>query len=251
MYLTTIAEGNELALKLLTSGRAGLPTYHPAGVLHTFALPVGCRRKKPIGPGITIRTAGVDDLPSVLAHLRTEGPRRQFFPCYEESDFFTAHGLLRGLRPDNLLLAFQGNRLVGSLGTWDQSAFRQTKVQGYSGLMRWLRPWYNLAARLRNRPALPGPGAPIRYLMAALFVVRGDDAKVAEALLDEALARAARGTFEYLLVGLCTADPLLPVAASYRGRCYTTRLFHVCWEDGEPFRQRLDGRPAYLELGSL
>src|SRR5262249_16635498 len=36
-YLTTIAEGNELALRILTSGRSGLPAYHPAGRYHTIA----------------------------------------------------------------------------------------------------------------------------------------------------------------------------------------------------------------------
>src|SRR5579864_209997 len=39
IYLTTIAEGNDRALELLTSGRAGLPAYHPAGRYHTLAIP--------------------------------------------------------------------------------------------------------------------------------------------------------------------------------------------------------------------
>src|SRR5207248_343014 len=34
LYLTTIAEGNELAVRTLTSGRAGLPAYHDAGRYH-------------------------------------------------------------------------------------------------------------------------------------------------------------------------------------------------------------------------
>ena len=32
---------------------------------------------------------------------------------------------------------------------------------------------------------------------------------------------------------------------------YRTRLFVVCWDDGEAYRGRLDARPPYLELGSL
>ena len=32
---------------------------------------------------------------------------------------------------------------------------------------------------------------------------------------------------------------------------YRTRLFVVCWEDGEAERRALDGRVPYLELGSL
>src|SRR5262245_36040410 len=35
LYLTTIAEGNRTALDVLTSGRGGLPAYHPAGQYRT------------------------------------------------------------------------------------------------------------------------------------------------------------------------------------------------------------------------
>ena len=40
LYLTTIAAGNETAIRQLTSGRAGLPAYHDAGEFHTLAIPL-------------------------------------------------------------------------------------------------------------------------------------------------------------------------------------------------------------------
>jgi hypothetical protein len=43
---------------------------------------------------------------------------------------------------------------------------------------------------------------------------------------------------------------MLPIARS-RGRAYVTRLFLVCWDDGDPLRASLDKRPPYLELGGL
>jgi hypothetical protein len=54
-----------------------------------------------------------------------------------------------------------------------------------------------------------------------------------------------------VLLGLHEADPLLAVARPHRAVWYTTNLYLVCWEDGEPLRASLDGRPPYLELGSL
>src|SRR4051812_5061552 len=44
-YLTTIAAGNVTALKVLTSGRAGLPMYHPVGEYHTIAIALPRLRK--------------------------------------------------------------------------------------------------------------------------------------------------------------------------------------------------------------
>ena len=51
LYLTTIAEGNEKAIEVLTSGRAGLPRYHFAGLYHTAVFPMRVARSEfgPIG----------------------------------------------------------------------------------------------------------------------------------------------------------------------------------------------------------
>jgi hypothetical protein len=201
------------------------------------------------GTGLEIRTAAAADLPAVLAFLEEFGPKRQFFPRYGPEDFFTPDGALRDLRPADLFLAWRGGKLVGTLGAWDQRAFRQTQVFGYGGWLRWLRPAYNGWARLCGRPALPRPGELLRSVSAALPVIAADDARVFAALLQAARHRPAGG--DYLLVGLHEADPLLGVLRPWRPTWYTTWLYHVCWPDGEAMRARLDGRVPYLELGSL
>jgi hypothetical protein len=71
-------------------------------------------------------------------------------------------------------------------------------------------------------------------------------------LLAELQVRAAAaGTHHYLMMGLHETDPLLPVVRACRAAWYDTRLYLVCWDDGEPTRKGLDGRPPYLELGCL
>lgn len=252
IYVTTIAEGNTPALALLTSGRAGLPAYHDAGRYHTAVLPLGKRgTRRPARGGLEIRPARQEDVPAIVRFLAEEGPRRQFFPCYGPEDFFTPRGAFRDLRPADLLLALRGGRIVGTLGAWDQRAFRQVVVHGYGRGLRWGRALYNGLARLRGSPRLPAPGEALAHLTAALPVVAGDDAEVFAALLDEILARAGPGDADYLTLGLHEADPLLPVVRSYRGTWYTTRLYLVCWEDGDGLCAAMDGRPPYLELGSL
>jgi hypothetical protein len=235
---------------LLTSGRAGLPAYHYAGRYHTLALPL---RRCTLGglSEVQVRPARVEDLPALLGLLAEVGPRRQFFPVYQTEDFFTSGGAFRDLKPEDILLAERGGRLVGMLGAWDQQSFRQTVIQSYHGPLRWLRPLYNGWAWLRGRPTLPRPGSPFHYLTAALPVVAGDDPQVFGALLGRMGPMRGGGPQGHLLLGLHEADPLLPVAREFRPACYTTLLYLVCWEDGEGLRGSLDGRPPYLELGSL
>jgi hypothetical protein len=182
--------------------------------------------------------------------LNTIGPSCQFFPRYEAEDFFHPQGTFRDVQAADLLLAYRGGQLVGTLAGWDQHAFRQTVVQRYETPLRWLRPFYNRWARFRSLPELPAPGRAFPYVTAALPLVANDDPAVFAALLESLLART-RQDREYLLVGMHEANPLLEVVRSYRATWYTTRLYLVCWEDGEGLRAELDQRPPYLELGTL
>jgi hypothetical protein len=252
LYLTTIAEGNRVAVDILTSGRAGLPAYHYLGRYCTAAIPLSRheRVQHPSGP-IDIRQACAHDLPNMLRFLESAGPNRQFFPRYQAGDFFTPHGAFRDLAPEDLLLAYRAGKLVGTLAGWDQHRFRQTVVHGYSWPLRWLRPFYNRWARWRGRPALPAPGDPFRYLLAALPVIADADPGVFAALLQTLLRRAASGSWDYLLLGLYETDPLSAVLRKCPAIRYGTRVYAVCWDDGKALYDALDGRPAYLELGCL
>lgn len=251
LYLTTIADGNDVALRLLTSGRAGLPTYHFAGEYHTLAIPP---RGDPArgDPGRTaarlhVRPATPEDLPRLLNFWSAEGPHRQFFPRLTAEDFADG-GLFHGLKAEAIFVATHHGELVGTLAVWDQSAFRQTVVHGYQGALRWLRPLYNAWARCRSQPILPAPGQPFAYVTGALPVVKHDNADVLAALIGEA---ARRNGDRHLLIGLHGEDPLLPSLRRLAAADYATRLYLVCWDDGEPLRQSLDGRVPYLELGTL
>lgn len=268
LYLTTIAQDNLSAVQLLTAGRANLPTYHLAGCYHTAVIGLRSGAAVPAaepsrdgrttsvqgsrnGCTIEIRPAQNNDVPAILEFLHAVGSRRQFFPCYERDDFFTGDGLLCGLRPEDLLLAWRGNRLVGTLAAWDQTAFRQIVVHAYKKPLCWLRPLYNCWTGLLGRPCLPRPGSPLRCLMGALPMTCDDDPEVLRTLLDTLIRQRSGQSWDHLLVGVHESDPLLPVLREYRAGCYTTQVYLACWEDGEELRGSIDGRPWYLELGSL
>jgi hypothetical protein len=249
LYLTTIAESNEPALRILTSGRAGLPTYHPAGAYRMAALLIR-EQRVPTLADVEIRPACASDLAALNRFVQEWGPRRQFFPCYSEVDWRDG-GALQGLNTADVLLARRSGMIVGMLAAWDQSAFRQTVVQSYQGLVGWLRPIYNGWARLRRGARLPPVGEPLCYVTGTLPLVANDDAAVFDALLRTLLQHSASGPWRYLIVGLAEGDPLLDVLRRYDATWYTTRIYQVCMEDGVSFRNGLDVRPIYLELGAL
>jgi hypothetical protein len=251
LYLTTIAEGNERAASVLTTGRAGLPSYCFAGTFHTLVVPIPHHRRPPDETDIDVRPATETDLHDILKFLETAGPSRQFFPCYRAHDFFKSGGLLRDLAPADLLLAYRNGELVGTLAGWDQHAFKQSVVERYASHLRWSRPFYNCVARLRGLPKLPPPGNTFRYLTAALPVVLDDEPAIFRALLNALLAKAAAGPCDFLLLGLHESDPILPAVGPYQSGCYLTQTYLVCWDEGEPVVARLEDRPTYLELGCL
>jgi hypothetical protein len=267
LYLTTIADGNEVALRLLTSGRAGLPTYHFAGEYHTCAIagsavaggigkredgegyfdPEGSKTRPRAWGDVQVRRATVNDLPRLVEFLNREGSRRQFFPRLMSNDFVEG-GLFHGLKPEAIFLAIRDNAIVGTLAAWDQSAFRQTTVHAYQGALRWLRPAYNVLAHWRRRPVLPAAGEAFGYVTGALPVIENDDTGIFSHLIG-AVCRTHPD--RHLLIGLHIEDPLLPTVRRLAAACYLTRLYLVCWEDGEALRESLDGRVPYLELGTL
>ena len=252
LYLTTIAADNTAAIALLTSGRAGLPRYYFAGSYHTVVIPLvpAGDGMSDVEPSCEIRSATDNDLAAIVGFLRAAGPSRQFFPCYEGTDFFNPEGTFRDLKAQDLLVAIRSGTVIGTLACWDQSAFRQVVVESYGSGIGLARPLYNGWAALRKQPKLPEPGRPFRFVSAALPMVLNDEPVVFGALLNAAIKMAA-GRHEYLLIGMHDSDPLLALVKSRWRAEYLTRLYCVCWPDGEPVRQQIDERPPYLELGCL
>ena len=249
-YLTTIAEDNHLAMRLLTSGRAPLPCYHDAGRYRTLVMTRQWLPKIEAHIDVSVRRATADDRPAVLEFLADEGQRRQFFPQVQEPDLFTSGGMFRGLTPSDLWLAWRGKKLCGTLGVWDQRAFRQQQIVGYEGSLRWLRGAYNRLAPAIARPSLPATGAIIACRFAAIPVTAAHDPKLIQLLLRHALTESLLHG-ESLLFGVHENDPWQPLLRRMAPLGYTTRLFLVCFADGQTMLDQFDGRPPYLELGCL
>lgn len=248
LYYTVIAAENALSLRTIASGRAGLPAYRDLGVFDSSA--INLARRLPEVRGVDVVRGEPALLDGIIGCLNDHGRAKQFAPFYRREDFGPG-GWLHDLRLEDVYVARRGGRVVGTLARWDQSGFKQTRVVGYRGALRVLRPVCNLAAPLLRLPRFPRPGQHLSSCYAAGLAVEGNDPAIFAALLRRLYNDAVGGPHAYVLVGLHERDPLAAVLREYRRTPYRGRLFCVHFEDGEAGWRALDGRLPHIELATL
>jgi len=248
LYFGVIASENPRARRLLVGARppGGLFTRHMGG-LTSCSIILRPRRAQQ-APGVDVLPGSPETLEEIVAFLRREGPRRQFFPAYRLADF-TGGTRLRGLRPEDIMVARRGKDVVGVMAAWDQAAYKQDIVDAYGPGLRRLRPVYDLVARAFGARPLTPPGQAIRLAFAACTCIAGDDPAVMSALLSACAGNAYRRGKAFLMIGLADNDPLLPIARRYLHITYHSELLAVAWSAAPP--RQLDQRVPYIEIATL
>jgi hypothetical protein len=250
-YLSAISDENAIARGILVDHpRSRFPTHHEVARIYTLGI-ILRRPWLPLfrRPAVEVERSTPAQASEIVAFLRQHGPKRQFFPAYEEADF--GGDTTRGFCAQDFLIVRHRDQILGVLGLWDQSDYKQTVVQSYADSLRRLRPFYNLAARAVGVQPLPGIGQHIRSAYASFICVANDDTEVFGALLRQVYRLAADRGHAYLMIGLAERDPLLAVARRYPHIAYHSRLYVASWEDGHRFHERLDGRVPYIEIAAL
>lgn len=129
---TFILRDNVGALDLLTSKRAGLLYYEPAGTYVTCFLPA--RQRARISSRYRIKAASAEDIPEMQS-LYSRCQRR-----YALAPTINLHRLHPALQISDYFLAYQKGRLVSMAGLWDQSALRRVRLHGYASWLGLLGP---------------------------------------------------------------------------------------------------------------
>ncbi len=252
-YVTTIIADNRIARWAFEKERPNKPTYRRWGELVTLALLARPQRPPAIPAGLQLKRGTEGDLDAVAACLTRHNRRFQFGPCWEAADLRHPERT-RDLAPEDFFLAWRGETLVGCVALWDQRGFKQTRVRGYGGPLKWLRPVYNsVGPRVLGLPRMPAVGEVIPHAFAALLAVDQDDAAVARVLVAAALAEAQRRGLAYLALGLCEGHPLLAgLRKAFWHVPYRSFLYVAYWEDGAAEVAALDpDRPPHVELATL
>lgn len=248
-YLTAIVEGNRGATGVLVEKRrTSLPVFHPVAEIRTLAIPVAGERATPRCDA-AITAAEGRDAAKIAAFLCREGARRQFFPAHSEASLLRLAKF--GLRVEDFRIARRAGQIAGVMALWDQSAYKQTVVQGYSGWLRAAAPIYNWGAAWTGRAALPRPGEKLRSAYAAFACIANDDAAIFTSLLCEICRDARQRHFDFVLLGMDARDPLFSAARRWKHVAYPSRLYLAEWPDGGKFHEQLDDRPVYADIATL
>ncbi len=249
LYFSIILDGNDEAISSLTTARAGLPIYEDRGRILTPAIHLDRRRPEQVCEGVTIRRGTASIMPQVFEFLRKEHATKQLAPCYRSSDLGSPR--LLGLKPDNFYVAYRGDRIAGCVAAWDQSKFRQTHVERYSGSLRVARPFYNFAARLSSLRALPAPGEMVPYVYLSLIATENNRTDIFGSLLRTVYRDQSSGKYHFLVAGLHEQDPLCQVLDDYRSIQAGGRLFLIYYPDDAEFISNLDERIYYIEMATV
>jgi len=249
LYFSIILDGNDEAISSITSARAGLPVYEDRGRILTPAIHLDRRRPEHVCEGVSIRRGTASIMPQVFEFLRKEYAKKQLAPCYRNSDLGSPR--LLGLKPNNFYVAYRGNRIAGCVAAWDQSEFRQTHVERYSGILRVARPFYNIAARWSSLHALPAPGAKVPYLYLSLIATENNRTDIFATLLRTVYRDQRSGKYHFLIAGLHERDPLCQVLNDYRSIEAGGRLFLIYYPDDAEYISNLDERTFYIEMAAV
>ncbi len=221
--LTSIAEDNAPARRVLTAGIDGLPRYTELGRFTTLFLRAR-RGALPAG----IRPARPEDLPRIADLLNRVGRRRNFAPVWSAQSLASLAG--SGLAPEDFLLAEEAGEIAACAALWDQSSRHQAVVRGYAGGLGRLRPLANALAPLTRLPHLPAVGE--RIPQAAISHLAALDTRRVAPLLAGLRARAVQRGISTLFLGLPSEDPgLAAIRKRMRSVDLATRLYAVHWPE--------------------
>lgn len=248
-YLAAIVGGNDQATGVLVEKRRRFfPEFNSVADYCTLAIDTHCARRT-LPCAAQISHADCCDLHEVARFLQTHGKTRQFFPVWNECSLNQLSAY--GLHANDFCIARREGEIVGVMALWDQSAYKQTVINAYSGWLKAIAPLWNSSAPLLGRSSWPRPGETLRSAYAALICIADDDSAVFASLLREVYNLAHSRGFSHLMLGLDARDPLLPVAQAYTHILYPSRLYLAEWSDGGHIHERLEQRPAYVDIATL
>jgi len=227
IYFTSIAADNVPARRFLERGARGMPTYTYLNDFTTLLIEKNSANE-PCDTSFDVRPGHHELAPAILDLLNGYSAKYQFGPVLCARDL-----ALPGFHLEDLRLLYENNgadKPVACAALWDQRAFKQTVVNGYSQPLRALRPLFNAWAVLRRRPRLPGCGQAVAQAFVSHVAVAALEESAAPLgeLLRQLLRCAPPRSLDYLCIGLDARDRRLAFLQSrFRCRKYTTRLYAV------------------------
>jgi ribosomal protein S18 acetylase RimI-like enzyme len=205
--LITVLAGNAAMEKRL-AGPRGLASFSSIGTIRTHSLSILWKRRNPVH-WTAVSRAAWSDLEEMAALWSDVATDRQLAPAHDADSLARWVHEAPGLDIDDFRLARGSDgKLLGFVGLWDQRAFKQLTVVGYSPRMAMARRVFNSLAPLTGSETLPQAGAPLNVVTATHVCVPRHRADVLRGLLVSAHNELRGSGCSVLNIGLDIADPL-------------------------------------------
>jgi hypothetical protein len=188
------------------------------------------------------------DIDEMAALWSKVGPLRQLAPVLSATSLAdwirTSPGL--DIASYRLARSTRGD-LLGFFAVWDQRAFKQLTVVGYSRRMMAARAAFNLFCPFVRAERLPEPGSPLQCVSIANICVPFDRADVLRALVISAYGDLRGSRCSFMNIGLDTRDPLCQAMAGLLAQPTDVNVYMMTIRSGA-VHESLDGRPIHYEI---
>ncbi len=235
-YLTSIAADNAKARKFLERGLPGMPAYEVIGEFVTVLLPIENRASNHIEP-----EAAALDFGELLECLDKHGRDYQFAPRWSVVELSALQSL--NLKADDFQVMRNGGRINACAALWDQRAFKQTVIRGYTPWLALARPAVNFAARILGTTRLPAVGSTLAHAFVSHLAVEPENSDALIGLVSKLRMCAAGRRIEFLTLGFAANDQHLTLLRhKFNCREYRSRIYVVRWPGLGGSACELDGR---------
>ena len=248
-YFTSIAADNLPARKFLERGLPGMPAYECIGEFVTLLIGTPNSRSASCNDGDVCADPEIS-VPLLAEFIHRHAPQNQLAPCWPVEELLALESL--GLRAQDFLAVRGENNLTACAALWDQRAFKQTVISGYSPRLAMARPVINFAARFLGTPRLPEAGSTLAQAFVSHLAVMPEHSDVLTDLVAKLGVNAAGRGIGFLTLGFAANDSrLMQLCRRFRCREYRSRIYVVRWPELGGSARELDGRCLGPEVALL
>lgn len=246
-YLSTIVEENYIARKVLTTNRKSIPQYIDIGRYITYAILFQRSKRKIKKSGYTIdNLRNNSELKPVVDFINKEGSRKQYYPVYTSDDLAG----FKGFDYHNLWVCYDHDEIIGVIGVWDQSSFKQTRVHKYQWKWKIIRPFYNSFSYPFGYRKLPKCHEKFEYFFLSFVAIKDNRTDIFESIIKHIYNKYTNSKYHYVVIGFHENDPLNQTLMKFKTIKYNSRMYVVSFKPVDMETLGKTGIP-YLECARL
>lgn len=236
-YFTSIMSSNKGAISVLTSGKAGLPSYLPLCKYRTYVIKSGLTKNA--------GKANADclSIPNTVA-------LQQFTDAYAVNHNFLqlpGNSLFSGSK---LIAAEDNGTISGLAGLWSISDSKRLLISGYSPILRAIRPLYNVLTGITHKPSLPELNKLVKY--SYIFPMMLDNCSNNEAfsLINKLSIMSGENGDSFFITGCPAGTRAESFLAAYPNLRLDSDIFIVDW-NADTDINAIISNSLHIEVGVL